>query len=79
MTECLNDSMVKDTAFMERWKELEKADKEYIRATVTSEAAEFINKTAYEDFGMHNASVGMAISKLVLIAKDCLEKEKSNK
>lgn len=76
MTSCLNDNMAKDTVFMETFRSIPKDEKEYIRATITKEAAEFIKKTAFEDFDMHNASVGMAISKLVLIAKDCLEKEK---
>lgn len=75
MASCLNDIMAKDTEFMKRWKEIPAKEKEYVRATITPEAAEFINKTAFEDFGMHNASVGMAISKLILIAKDCLEKK----
>lgn len=75
MSTCLNDIMAKDEVFMKQWKELDKEEKEYIRATITLKAAEFINKTAFEDFGMHNASVGMAISKLVMIAKDCLEKQ----
>jgi hypothetical protein len=77
MSSSLNDIMAKDSKFMNLWKELPKDKKEYVRATITAEAAEFINKTAYEDFGMHNASVGMAISKLVMIAKDCLEKKES--
>ena len=79
MSTCLTNIMAKDKDFMLRWKNTPTDEKEYVRATILGEAAEYLNKKAFEDFGMHNAAVGMEISKLVLIAKDCLEKEKSKK
>lgn len=75
MTTCENDIMAKDPEFMEQWKKTPKEEKEYIRATLLSEAAEYLNRKAFEDFGMHQAAVSMEVSKLILIAKDCLEKK----
>jgi len=75
MAICLTKPMAKDTTFMEEWKDTPKDDKEYLRATILKEAAEYLNKKAFEDFGMHNAAVGMELSKLILIAKECLEKQ----
>ena len=72
----VNSSMAKDKEFMEKWKRTPKENKEYIRATILDEAAEFLNKQAFEDFGMQQGSVSMELSKLILIAKDCLEKQK---
>ena len=73
---CENSFMAKDEEFMEKWKNTPKRNKEYIRATILEEAAEFLNKRAFEDFGMQQGSVSMELSKLILIARDCLEKQK---
>ena len=67
--------MAKDKEFMEKWKRTPKENKEYIKATILEEAAEFLNKRTFDDFGMHQASVSMELSKLILITKDCLEKQ----
>lgn len=75
MSSCITDIMPKDETFMNLWKAKTKDEKEYVRATILAEAAEYLNRKAFEDFGMHNAAVGMEISKLILIAKDCLEKQ----
>lgn len=52
-------------------------DKVLVRATVTKEAAEFLEKMAFDDFGMmKKGALGMELTKLLLIAKECLEKQK---
>lgn len=79
MAICIHEHMTKDIDFMTKWKQLPKEDKEYVRATITAEAAEYLNKKAFEDFGMDNRAVGMALSKLILIARDCLEKQGQSK
>lgn len=38
------------------------------------EAMEFASQKAFEDFGISQASFSMEISKLILIAKECIEK-----
>ncbi len=73
---CVNSFMAKDKEFLEKWKSTPKENKEYIRATILDEAAEFLNRQAFEDFGMQQGSVSMELSKLILIARDCLEKQK---
>jgi hypothetical protein len=73
MANCETDCMAKDTKFMDKWKNTPKEEKEYVRVTMLTEAAEFLNKQAFEDFGMHQSAVSMEISKLILIAKQCLE------
>lgn len=77
MTNFETDTMAKDTEFLDRWENTPKEEKEYVRVTMLTEAAEFLNKQAFEDFGMHQSAVSMEISKLVLIAKKCLEKKES--
>ncbi|MCZ3364409.1 hypothetical protein [Methanobacterium veterum] len=42
------------------------------------EAFEFASQKAFEDFGISQSSFSMEISKLILIAKECIEKEKIN-
>lgn len=71
----ITEDMAKDTEFMAKWKNIPKEQKEYVRATITSEAAEYLNEKAFKEFGMHNAAVGMALSKLILKAKECEEKQ----
>jgi hypothetical protein len=67
--------MAKDKEFLEKWKKTPQEHKENIRATILEEAAEFLNRKAFEDFGMQRGSVSMELSKLILIARDCLEKQ----
>lgn len=38
------------------------------------EAFEFASQKAFEDFGISQSSFSMEISKLILIAKECIEK-----
>ena len=77
MAKVLNDIMAEiDEKFLARWKDSKKEQK---RVTLMEEALDFANERAFKDFGMGQSSVSMEISKLVLIAKDCLEKQESNK
>ena len=66
MTE-LNDK------FLEKWKA---SNREQKRVTLTDEALEFINEQAYKDFGIGQSSFSMEVTKLILVAKDCLENKK---
>jgi hypothetical protein len=53
-------------------------DKVLVRATVTKDAADFLENMAFNDFGMmKKGALGMELTKLLLIAKDCLEKQNS--
>ena len=74
MTDRIIKNMTKDKEFLKYWKQLPSDKKEYVRATITSDAAEYLNKKAFEDFGMHNRAVGMALSKIILKAKEFEEK-----
>lgn len=65
MTE-LNDN------FLSKWKT---STKEQKRVTLIQEALDFANEQAFKDFGMGQSSFSMEVSKLILIAKDCLEKK----
>ncbi len=60
--------------FQEKWKNSKREQK---RVTLMEEALEFVNEQAYKDFGMGQSSFSMEVSKLILIAKECLEKENS--
>ena len=52
------------------------AEKILLRGKVTKEAFDFLEETAFHDFGMmKKGAVGMELTKLILIAKECLEKE----
>ncbi|OPY20637.1 MAG: hypothetical protein A4E26_01822 [Methanobacterium sp. PtaU1.Bin097] len=59
-------------------KEWLEADKVLIRGTVTPDVAEFLEKRAFEDFGMmKKGAIGLELTKLLRVAKNSLEKEES--
>lgn len=65
----------------EKTKQLEKnwqkAERVMVRGTITKEAAEFLENEAFKDFGMmKKGAIGMELTKLILIARDYLEKQK---
>ncbi len=61
-------------------REWTKADKILLRGTVTPDVAEFLEKMAFEDFGMmKKGAIGMELTKLLRIAKECVEKQESRK
>ena len=52
----------------------EEKEKVLVRGMVTQEAAEFLEKMAFEDFGMmKKGAIGMELTKLLLIARDCIK------
>ena len=58
--------------FLEKWN---KSEKEQKRVSLMKEALNFANNKAFEDFGMTQSSFSKEVSKLILIAKECLEKD----
>ena len=59
--------------FMEQWKAQTKTQK---RVSLINEALDFVNTQAYKDFGLEQSAFSKEVSKLILIAKDCLKNEK---
>lgn len=58
-------------------KDWSKAERVMVRGMITKEAAEFLENEAFKDFGMmKKGAIGMELTKLILSAKDCLEKQK---
>ena len=56
-----------------KWSESERI---MVRGMITKEAAEFLENEAFKDFGMmKKGAIGMELTKLILIAKDCLEQK----
>jgi len=55
-------------------KEWLEADKVLIRGTVTPDVAEFLEKRAFDDFGMmKKGAIGLELTKLLRVAKECIE------
>ena len=73
MAKTLNVIMT-DENFIAKWKN--DPEKKQRRITLTKEALDFASEQAFNDFGMGQSSLSMAVSKLILIAKDCLENQK---
>jgi len=47
-----------------------------VRGMITKEAADFLENEAFKDFGMmKKGAIGMELTKLILIARDCIEKQ----
>ncbi|OEC86267.1 MULTISPECIES: hypothetical protein [Methanobacterium] len=64
----------------EEIKQLEKnwseSERIMVRGMVTKEAAEFLENEAFKDFGMmKKGAIGMELTKLILIARDCIKKQ----
>lgn len=50
------------------------SEKVLVRAMVTREAADFLEEMAFKDFGMmKKGAVGLELTRLLLVAKTCLE------
>ena len=71
MNLCVNMTL-ENEEFLQKW---EKEEKEQKRVSLMKEALDFVNNKAFEDFGMTQSSFSKEVSKLVLIAKEALEKE----
>lgn len=69
--------MPKETSELRKLeKEWMEANKVLIRGTVTPDVAKFLEKMAFEDFGMmKKGAIGMELTKLLRIAKECVEKQ----
>jgi hypothetical protein len=49
------------------------SDKILIRGKVTKEASDFLEEMAFKDFGMmKKGAIGLELTKLILVAKDCI-------
>jgi hypothetical protein len=60
--------------FLTKWNTKEK--KVMLRGTVPPDIAKFVEKMAIEEFGLDQAARGKTLTKLIMIAQDCIEKEK---
>lgn len=58
--------------FLEIWDSQKKEQK---RVSIIKEALTFVNQRAFDDFGLEQSAFSKEVSKLILIAKDCLEKQ----
>ena len=58
--------------FMEKWDSQKKEQK---RVSVIEEILPFVNQRAFEDFGLEPSAFSKEVCKLLLIAKDCIEKQ----
>ena len=70
-----NMETLENEEFLQKWKKSNKSQK---RVSIMDEAFEFASQKAFEDFGISQSSFSMEISKLILIAKECIEKERNN-
>lgn len=60
--------------FLNKWKTQGKEQK---RVSMMKDVHEFVNKRAFDDFGLEQSAYSKEVCKLLLIAKECLEKENS--
>jgi len=74
--ECISMTII-DEDFLKKWESPEK--KVMLRGTVPRDIAEFVEEKAINEFGLDKAARGKMLTKLIMIAKDCLEKEQSTK
>ena len=55
------------------------SEKQMLRRQLPKELMKYIGDRAYEDFGsMDRTAVGKELTKLILIARDCIEKNESS-
>lgn len=73
---CL-DMTVTQEDFQAKWDTKEK--KVMLRGTVPPDIAKSVEKMAIDEFGLDQAARGKTLTKLIMIALDCLEKKESNK
>jgi hypothetical protein len=58
-------------------KEWNAAEKVLVRGKITKEASDFLEERAFHDFGMmKKGAIGMELTKLLLVARDCIESKK---
>jgi hypothetical protein len=71
-SDCLTMTVTQED-FQEKWETKEK--KVMLRGSVPPDIANFVAKIALTEFGLDQAARGKALTKLIMIAKDCLEKQ----
>lgn len=62
---------VSDEDFQKEWDTKEK--KVMLRGTVPPKIAKFVEKMAIDEFGLDQAARGKTLTKLIMIAQDCIE------
>lgn len=65
--------MARDTEINQKWKNEEKS---YIRTTILQEAMEYLEDEAFKEYRYDRSGLGKKLSELILIARDCAEKQK---
>jgi hypothetical protein len=60
--------------FQAKWDTKEK--KVMLRGTVPPDIAKYVEQMAIDEFGLDQAARGKTLTKLIMVAMDCLEKEK---
>lgn len=68
--------MARDTEINQKWKNEEKS---YIRTTILQEAMEYLEDEAFKEYRYDRSGLGKKLSELILIARDCAEKQKKEK
>ena len=64
--------MARDTEINQKWKNEEKS---YIRTTILQEAMENLEDEAFKEYRYDRSGLGKKLSELILIARDCAEKQ----
>ncbi len=64
--------MARDSEINEKWKNEEKS---YIRTTILQEAMEYLEDEAFKEYRYDRSGLGKKLSELILIARDCAEKQ----
>ena len=64
--------MARDTEINQKWKNEEKS---YIRTTILQEAMEYLEDEAFKEYRYDRSGLGKKLSELILIARDCAEKQ----
>ncbi len=65
----IND--IANEKFLELWNA--EKNKKQKRVSMTEEAFNFVSQLAFDDFGMEQSAFSKEVTKLVLIAKECIE------
>lgn len=68
----IND--ITNEKFLDLWNA--EKNKKQKRVSMTEEAFNFVSQLAFDDFGMEQSAFSKEVTKLVLIAKECIENKK---
>ena len=67
---------IENEELLAKWEKSEKKQKRV--SFMKEEVLDFVNKCAFEDFGFEQSSFSKEVCKLILIARDCIEKNESS-